>query len=122
MTEYELTDAIVSHSVAAMTAMTLYLTAVSAYLVAAFVAGSRLSGIQVSIVNALFLFVASFFTYGTAGYFNRQLYYAGKLAALVPDDSIIFNIETIVFIATVELLGIVASLYFMWSIRHPKTE
>jgi hypothetical protein len=122
MTEYELADAIASYSVAAMTAMTLYLTAVTAYLVAAFVAGSRLSGKQVSIVNAIFLFVAGFFTYGTAGYFNRQLYYVGKLAALVPDESLLMNIETIVFIVTVELLGIVASLYFMWSIRHPKTE
>jgi hypothetical protein len=120
MTEYELTDAIVSYSVAAMTAMTLYLTATTAYLVAAFVAGSRLRGAQVSIVNALFIFVAGFFTYGTGGYFNRQLHYVGKLEALVPEEPLTLNLETIVFITSVESLGIIASLYFMWSIRHPK--
>jgi hypothetical protein len=122
MTEYELTDAIASYTVAAMTAMTLYLTATTAYLVAAFTAGSRLSSTQVSIVNALFLFVAGFFAYGTAAFFNRQLYYVEKLKALVPEEPLVLNTEIIVFITSIESLGIIASLYFMWSFRHPKTE
>ena len=122
MTEYELADVIASYSMAAMTAMTLYLTAVTGYLVVAFSAGDRLSTSQVFIVSALFVFVSCFFLYGTAGYFYRALDYVQDLKLLDPDRRMTLNIETISFIAVLELLGIFAALYFMWNVRHPKSE
>ncbi len=122
MSEYELADLIASYSNASMAAMTLYLTAVTAYLVAAFTAGERLSTRQVFIVNGLFVFVACFFLYGTVGYFYRAFEYVQDLRLLDPDRRLTLNIETITFIATVELLGIFAALYFMWNVRHPKSE
>ena len=122
MTEYELTDAIVSYSTAAMSAMTLYLSAVTAYLVAAFLAAERLTRNQVIIVNVLFLFVSGFFTFGTVGYLTRQVYYVGRLIEVNPDQAGYVNLGISSFIGIVELLGIAASLYFMWSIRHPEKE
>jgi hypothetical protein len=122
MTEYEITDAIVSYSTAAMSAMTLYLSAVTAYLVAAFMAATRLNRIQVIIVNVLFIFVSGFFTFGTVGYLTRQTYYVARLLEINPNQSTYLNYGVVSFIGIVEIMGIAASLYFMWSVRHPKEE
>ena len=50
------------------------------------------------------------------------LYLTAVTAYLVPEEPLILNLESIAFITSIESLGIIASLYFMWGIRHPKTE
>ena len=87
MTEYEILDVIISFLSAALTTMALYLTAVTGYIVAAFIAGDRLTMLQVTIVNILFLFVAGVFTFGTTGNLIRQSNYVEKLLAISPEEA-----------------------------------
>jgi len=122
MTEYEILDVIISFLSAALTTMALYLTAVTGYIVAAFIAGDRLTMLQVTIVNILFLFVAGVFTFGTTGNLIRQSNYVEKLLAISPEEPVLLSAGIIWFIGITMLLGILASLSFMWSVRHPKTE
>lgn len=118
MTEYEMLDASISYSSNAMNAMTLYFSAVTAYLVAAFMAGDRLDRTQIVVVNTLFIFVSAFFTYGTVGYLYRQLILVEKMRALSPQETFLIEPKQIIFIAAVMTLGILASIYFMWKVRH----
>jgi len=122
MDEYEISDLIISYSSAGMTAMALYLTAVTGYLVAAFVAGDRLTRLQVTIINVLFLFISGLFIFGTTGYFVRQMDYIQKLRELSPEESVLMSIGVILFIGITMVLGTIACLSFMWSARHPKKE
>jgi len=122
MTEYELADLAGNYSMGALSAMSLYLTIVSAYLIVAFVAGERLKTVQTLIITVLFVSAASFFTFGTVGFFSRQVYLLNKLALLQPDASFFMDLRAIAWIAVVESLGIIAALIFMWQVRHPKTK
>ena len=118
MTEYELADVAGSYSVGGMTAISLYLTIVTAYLVTAFVAGRRLDSTETFIVTTLFIFSASFFVFGTIAFFTRQAYIIEKLAAIETDSTFYASKSAAVYIAVVEILGIVASLKFMWNVRR----
>lgn len=123
MSEYELADLAGNYSVGAMTSMSLYLTIVTAYLVTAFVAGKRLQPIEVFIVTVLFVLSASFFIFGTVGFFTRQVYVVQKLAAIQTDATFFMSSSTpMLYIVVVELLGILASLIFMWSVRRRDSE
>jgi hypothetical protein len=122
MTEYEIVDVIISFLSAALTSMALYLTTVTGYIVAAFIAGDRLTKLQVTIVNIFFLFVAGLFTFGTTGSLVREWSYLGKLRAISPEEPILLSAGIIWFIGITMLMGIFASLSFMWSVRHPKVE
>ena len=55
----------------AMTAMTLYVTAVSGYLLVAYFIGQSLTFIQVSTFTVLFLAFSGFMTYGAFGFFEN---------------------------------------------------
>ena len=55
MTEYEVADITASVLSNFLTALTVFLSIVSAYVISAFAAGNRLTRIQLSIVNLCFL-------------------------------------------------------------------
>ena len=55
MTEYEVADIAASVLANFLTSLTVFLSIVSAYVISAFVAGQRLTKIQLSIVNLCFL-------------------------------------------------------------------
>jgi len=95
---------------------------VTGYLVVAFVSGDRLTNIQVTIINILFLFVSGLFIFGTTGYFLRQMDHTQKLHELSPEEPSLMSIGLILFVGVTMVLGIIACLSFMWSARHPKKE
>jgi len=122
MTEYELADNAMSYLSTALTAFGMYITVISGYVITAFVAGKRLNLSQVWIVNVLFFFTASAFTMVTVGCYVRTNEYANRLLELDPNRASYFSEFAAVLVGVIQILGIVASLYFMWSKRRIKEE
>ena len=121
MTEYELADIVATYSSNAGSFFTVYLTIVSGYLVTAFVAGSRLTTMQVSILNvgfAVAVFVMIWATYGAG---STQVHYTNKLLLLAEDAPQANRAWVMNIMAVLMAGGFLASLYFMWGVRHPKT-
>ena len=97
--------------IAAMEAMALYLTVVSAYLVAAYTVGTKLKGYRMFFVTVLFLSFSVFFTIGSFSF----LMLANGMYSNWGADEYNGGIEYYAYwIAGAELLGIVGSLYFMY--------
>lgn len=122
MTEYELVDNAMSYFNAALTAFGMYITVISGYVIAAFVAGERLNSAQVWIVNVLFVCTASAFTIATVACYSRMSMYAVRMLELDPNRASTNTEYAAGSIAVIQILGIAACLYFMWSSRQAKAE
>jgi hypothetical protein len=113
VTEYELLDYIASLMANFQTALALYFTIVTAYVVAAFVAGDRLTWLQLFIVNACFVIAAGIVGSLTVLIFARFFSYATQ--AQVPDGAPLIDFRwplgLLVFAVSI------GCLIFMWSIR-----
>ena len=122
MTEYELVDNAITYFTAALTAFGMYITVLSGYVIAAFVAGKRLLRAQVWVVNVLFFWTASVFTLATVTCYARTNEYANRLLELDPSRASYFSEFAAVLVGVIQILGIAAGLYFMWSTRQIKKE
>lgn len=104
---------------AGLEATTLYITVVSAYLIAIHVAGARLEKFQIFLVTALFVTFATFFTIGTYGFFYNA--YANSV-----EYGAQFEAYTTVWYARIlgsaQILGIIGALIFMIQIRYGKSD
>lgn len=123
MTEYELFELLQGFYEKMNVDATIYFTLVSAYLVVAFLVGSNLTRIQLLIVNTLYIL-------WSVGTINSL--YIGMLAAVRLQDGLVemksrFYVGDtsttfwVLGFMLIQAAGIIASLYFMWSVRHPKT-
>jgi hypothetical protein len=147
MTEYELSE-LVLHSIDIYTStlemlyvlITIYVTFLFAYLAAAFVAGARLTLSQSIIGSTLFVTASGGVVFqvamtlgglqgttrGTSRFISR-LAEESKAGAWMHNEAKRWlthgaEIESASYlIVGVLLFGILASLYFMWSVRHPRT-
>ena len=113
MTEYELIDYIASLMANFQTALALYFTIVTAYVVAAFVAGDRLTRLQLFIVNACFVIAAGIVGSLTVLIFARFFSYATESS--VPDGAPLIDFRWPLGLLVFAVL--VGCLVFMWSIR-----
>lgn len=101
--------------VAAMGAITLYLSIVSGYLIAAHTAGNTLSRFQAALITILFLAFSLFFTVGSFGFFMSAY------GIVVLSDAEGFGVTARIYafwIAGAQLLGIIGSLVFMYEARR----
>ena len=94
--------------------LALYVTAVSGYLLVAYLLGNQLNRIQVLTFTVLFVLFTVFNTAGTysglrAAHEFGSIYGAGRVPEYPAQISVVLM-----------LLGIVAALKFMWDVRHPK--
>ena len=138
MTEYEIADLALStqegirqqvglvqeQASLALSSLSVYFSLIFGYLLAAYFVGVNLTRAQNVILTLLYL---------STIFLNRAAFLSillgGKdlnmgLMELSPDARPIFLLSDagIVFGMAVSAALIVASLYFMWSVRHPKTE
>jgi hypothetical protein len=100
----------------ASSAMSLYLTANSGYMFVAYLRGKELMVLQVVIITTLFVFFVSANTIATASYMHNAVYYRNTYGlGRVPSwgGGVM---------STIQGLGILASVKFMWDIRHPKAK
>jgi hypothetical protein len=100
----------------ASSAMSLYLTVLSGYLLVAYLAGKQLSFLQTTIVTVLFMFFTTTNTIATVSY-TQSAYYFGHTygEGRVPSWGA-------PVIGVLLFFGIMAAVKFMWDVRHPKTE
>jgi hypothetical protein len=138
MTEYEIADLALStqegirqqiglvqeQGSLAISSLSVYFSLIFGYLLAAYFVGANLTRAQNVILTLLYL---------STLFLNRSAFLSIQLGGqdiimglmeLYPDARPIFLLSDagIVFNIAVSAALIVATLYFMWSVRHPKTE
>ena len=122
MTEYELQDLLTATSLAAWDVFAYYLTILASYLVATHLVGRRLSTLQAICISVLFVFGSFAAAQTSFFYMARAVELADSLELLHPDRvyggqpfgrNMLFGFQCI---------GIIVCLFFMWQVRHPKTE
>jgi elongation factor P hydroxylase len=104
-------------AIAAIEATTIYLTIVSGYLIVAHTSAKNLSKFQIGLVTVLFLGFSLFFTYAGYAFFIR----AHNLNLQWGPDTYAGVQEVYAYtLGTMQLLGILGSLYFMYQ-SHTKS-
>jgi small-conductance mechanosensitive channel len=103
----------------------LFLSIVSGFLLVAYLAGAKLTQAQAVIISTLFVVGAGLQCWALVSHelaIEEYLAAKAEISPLTAHQLSIAqgNAGTIIAIAVVA--GIVAALYFMWSVRHPKTE
>ena len=122
MTEFELESLLTEMGLAAVESFGMYVTVTVAYLVAAFVTGKKLTKTQIFIVNTLFIISAVIMTVATVGYITRGIPIADALEVIHPDRWYAMQPPVRAAVITLESLGILASLKFMWDVRHSEAK
>ena len=121
MSEYEYAELIAVYSSNAGTFFATYLTLLSGYLITAFVAGTRLNTIQVIILNTGYVLAVLMMIW--AAYFAGmvQVHYTDQLIAMAPESPQAGRDWVMATVGIVMLGGLLASLYFMWNVRHAES-
>ena len=124
MTEYELVDAMNGTVSAMMSSQGLFLSVLFAYLLAAYTVGSKLTQFQAAFISLVFLFFTLAGSSAMASMSNEVSYYGSAIADIRGSDvggGIPANLVAPMLVL-VRLLMATGALYFMWQVRHPKTE
>jgi hypothetical protein len=120
MSEYELAELTTGTMSNFLTSFTIFVSIVTAYVITAFAAGQKLSGIQVSVVNTCFLIGC-----GSMGLLSVLIFQvflrrvealnsmSGSLAGPVVDFTW--------FVAALYIVLTVGSFIFMWNVRNPSS-
>jgi len=122
MSEFELAELAGSAMSNFLTSFTVFVSIVTAYVIAAFAAGERLSKIQVSIVNGCFL-IAS----GAMGLLSVLIFqvFLGRAQAVSALEESTVGIGVVVdftwAVATLYIVLACGSLAFMWNVRQAPT-
>jgi len=125
MTEYELLDLTTGTIDSMYDSVALYLSIVSGYLLVAYLAGANLTRTQTTIISTLFVFGAGLQIWGLISYqIANEEYLAAKamISPLTKYQQTLASQNAGFIISSILGAGIIASLYFMWTVRHPKTE
>lgn len=122
MTEYELEDVLTSTTVASVEAFGMYITIVASYLVVAYLAGRNLTIQQIFIVSILFVIAATLTSFSAYSYLVRAIPMADALELMHPERRYGAQPFTAYWIGGLMVMGILASLLFMWQVRYPKKE
>ena len=120
MTEYELADLAGVAMGNFLTSFTVFVSIVTAYVIAAFSAGDRLTRLQAAIVNSCFLLASS-----AIGLLSILIFQAFLRRARALGESGVASPITLDFTWIVSLLYLVlvaGSLAFMFSVRHRAAE
>jgi hypothetical protein len=90
------------------------------YLIVAYFVGAQLTKVQLAILNALYLIWQVRIFLLIYGAFTNAHTILGEMRKISPD----YDPATPSMLGVLALLSVLtlASLYFMWSIRHPKKE
>jgi len=122
MTEYELLDALGTFSSGMQSWIAVYFSGVSAYLIVAYMAGGDLTKSQAITISGGFILFAILCIMGFFGLGLRLAEISVELRELRPEHVYLTSESGVLIASLVLIIGIPASLRFMWSIRHPKTE
>lgn len=122
MSESDLVHAIAEFNSVLQGWVGLYFSGLTAYLITAFVAGTRLTSMQVTIITGCFVTFSTLSIIATYINFNRLYFYAIQLSQInrsPPPMGRTLLIDVSIFLLTA---GIFVALLFMWQVRHGKLE
>lgn len=119
MTEYEVADIAASVLANFLTALTVFLSVVSAYVISAFVAGQRLTKTQLSIINLCFFVAVGILGYLVISLFRR---FFGLVQSVEIERGLIGEIDFTWPLCVLLVAMVVGSLIFMWNVRSEGTE
>jgi hypothetical protein len=122
MTEYELADLLASFSGDTLVYIPMVISVVSGYLVVAWLVGNRLSRSQVSLVNVLYVSFMLLLGFSWAKRVSVALSYQDELIAKNPNRVEVQGDWLVVVVFVMTSIVLIATLKFMWDIRHPKSE
>jgi len=126
MTEYELTEALSSLYAQVTTSSTTVFSLVTAYLIAAYLIGAKLPRVQLFIVNILFGGWALMAIFAVRASIDKAAWITQRLIDSGYELNGTAGVSTAAFFSMAFPALLFASLlsayYFMWSVRHPKTE
>ena len=119
MTEGEMVESFISAYAMGFAAIALYTTALSGYLVTAYMVGRKISRIQMLTISGLFVTTAVFAMWGSVGflYGGRVLH---DLQSTVPVLS--SGVAPFQIIGVLQALGIFACLKFIWDVRRTEIQ
>ena len=120
MTEYEYAELIATYSSNAGTFFATYLTLLSGYLIAAFVVGVRLNPVQVTILNTGYVVAAFISIWAAYGAGMVQIHYTELLLTTASESPQAGRDWVVTMLGILMLGGLLASLFFMWNVRHAK--
>lgn len=108
----------------ALMSLTLLITIISGYLVIAYVAGVNMTRSQIVIVNFLYLFMSISTLWSLLVISDRAADFEDIAYAMSsgPVANLKSRGDTAGVVLLAFTLAIVASLKFMWDVRHPKVE
>ncbi len=120
MTEFELRELLATNSFAAVEVFVFWTTAITGYLVTAYLAGRQLTTIQATTISVLFVFVSLMAIWASFAYMARAIEVADSLELLHPGKFFGAQPVTQKGMLVIKTLGIIACVKFMWDVRHPK--
>ena len=121
MTTYEMADLTQNLFANALSSFTVFLSVVFAYIITAYLVGTRLTRTQVRMLTFVFVIVAILIVWSMAGYVNGGVN-LNRLA--YPDNQdLFFAPKTWLpqFVIGIGFVILCIALKFMWDVRHPKT-
>jgi len=121
MTEYELEDLLTSTSLAAVESFGMYVSITTAFLIASYLAGGKLSNLQTATVSILYVVASAVAAWATVGYCSRAIPIANALEVIHPERFYGMQPLVLVTLSVLQTLGIIASLKFMWDTKHSET-
>jgi len=124
MTAYEASDLLNGVMSNQMASLALLLTVVSAYLVAAYTVGDKLTKYQVWFINFTFCLFVLINLAGTASIMDLMYQYSSLRAELISGAKTIQPNADLAFwmVAGVRIVLVSGALIFMWQVRQLKTE
>ena len=118
MSQAELWELIVAYNTGVLTGITVYFSALTGYLIVAYMIGYKLTGMQSAIITVGFIVFQSLISFGTIGMGTRAVFLIDKTTEEYR-SGIMINDAVVVTLSLLLLGGVAAALKFMWDVRHP---
>ena len=123
MTEAEVVEVAPMWGGNVLTAFTIYISFTFAYLVTIFYVGDRLTSLQSVCASGLYFFAATSAILAQIGYMQAQFTLLRETPNALDGIYLVMASDLWVpYMAAMEFTGVFFSLYFMWSVKNPKTE
>ena len=122
MSEAELAEQVANYGGQGIAIFAVWVSVLAGYLVTAYMAGRNLERTQGLILNSTYLFVSALVIFAIFASFKVQAFYSEQLRESFPWSPQVSNIYIAIGITVATSCATLASLKFMWDIRHPKHE
>lgn len=121
MTEAEILELVAVHGANAMTAFTVFISFTFGFLATAYVVGSQLTQLQTMVASGLYIIAAVAPSLTQIVYIQLMFRILESGPNLGQGMPLLNGTFWVWAMSLIQSIGILVSLYFMWSVRHPRT-